>query len=223
MRQSLNSREACRRIPPAVMSHASALALSRLLAAAAPRPQIRPLRAHLSLRGWRPNSLLGGAASSCFRLLMSAADSSQMYYEDLAIGRTYRTTSVEVTAEEVKAFAARYDPQPFHLDPVAAEKSVFGGLVASGWMTAALTMRLMVTSEFKFGSGVVGLGVDTLQWPKPVRPGDRLAATMEITAMRTSESKPNYGIAKLRTTTTNQHGGIVQVMISTILIPRRPN
>jgi acyl dehydratase len=149
------------------------------------------------------------------------APASRMYYEDLATGRTFRTASIDVTAEEVASFAARYDPQPFHLDPEAAKQSVFGGLVASGWMTAALTMRLMVKSEFDFGSGVVGLGVDSLRWPRPVRPGDRLTAEIEVMAMRTSESKPGFGVVKLKTTTHNQHGEVVQVQVSNVLVPRR--
>lgn len=144
-----------------------------------------------------------------------------MFYDDLAVGRVFRTDTIDVTAEEITTFAARYDPQPFHLDPEAAKQTVFGGLVASGWMTAALTMRLMVNGEFKFGRGVVGLGVETLQWPRPVRPGDRIGAAVEIVAMRVSESKPQFGVAKIRTTTTNQHGETVQVMVSNILVPRR--
>ncbi len=150
---------------------------------------------------------------------MSAA--SRMHYEDLAVGRTFRTASVDVTAEEVASFAARYDPQPFHLDEAAARSSVFGGIVASGWLTASLTMRLMVKSDFDFGSGVVGLGVDSLRWPRPVRPGDRLTATIEIMAMRVSESKPGFGVVKIKTTTTNQRDEVVQVQVSNILVPRR--
>lgn len=149
------------------------------------------------------------------------SDASALFYEDLAVGRVFRTASVDVTAEEITSFAARYDPQPFHLDPEAARQTVFGGLVASGWMTAGLTMRLMVDGEFKFGRGVVGLGVETLQWPRPVRPGDRLTAAVEIAALRASESKPQFGVAKIRTTTTNQRGETVQVMVSNVLVPRR--
>ena len=144
-----------------------------------------------------------------------------MYYEDLTIGRVYRTGSVDVTAGEITTFAARYDPQIFHLDPIAAARTVFGGLVASGWLTASLTMRLMMTGEFKFGGGVVGLGVESLQWPRPVRPGDRLTVAVEVTAMRTSASKPDHGIVKIRTTTTNQDQQVVQAMISNVLVPRR--
>jgi acyl dehydratase len=145
----------------------------------------------------------------------------KIYYEDLVIGRVYRGGTVNVTAEEIVAFATRYDPQPFHLDPTAAQQSVFGGLVASGWLTASLTMRLMVTSEFRFGEGVVGLGIEALRWPQPVRPGDTLTATIEIAAMRTSESKPDFGVVKIRTTTVNQREETVQILTSNVLVPRR--
>jgi acyl dehydratase len=126
-----------------------------------------------------------------------------------------------VTAEEIVAFASRYDPQPFHLDTAAGAQSVFGGLVASGWLTAALTMRLMVKSEFKFGCGVIGLGVDSLRWPQPVRPQDSLRAVVEVTAMRLSASKPTHGVVKIRTTTTNQRDEPVQIMVSNVLVQRR--
>lgn len=144
-----------------------------------------------------------------------------LFFEDLNVGQVHRTASIEVTADEVRAFAMRYDPQPFHTDPEAARESVFGGLVASGWMTAALTMRLMVTGEFGFGAGAIGLGVEMLQWPRPVRPGDTLTATVEVMAARASESKPAHGVVKLRTTTLNQRGETVQVMVSNVLFPRR--
>ena len=145
-----------------------------------------------------------------------------VFYDDLVVGRVYRSGKVMVTAEEIIAFASRYDPQVFHLDPVAAQKTVFGGLVASGWLTASLTMRLMVTGEFNFGSGVVGLGVESLRWPEPVRPGDELGAEVEITSMRVSDTKPNFGVVQIRTTTRNQHGAIVQVLASIVLVRRRP-
>ncbi len=139
-------------------------------------------------------------------------------YDELVVGHRYGAGTIAVTAEEIKSFAARYDPQPFHLDEVAAQQSVFGGLVASGWLTAALTMRLMVTSEFQLGGGAIGLGVDSLRWPQPVRPGDELTATVEIVGRRASESKPGFGIVKIRTTTTNQRDEVVQVMVSNILV-----
>jgi len=143
-----------------------------------------------------------------------------LHYEDLAVGRTYRTGAIEVTADDIRDFAARYDPQPFHLDAAAGERSVFGALVASGWLTAALTMRLMVTGEFTFGAGAIGLGVESLRWPAPVRAGDRLSATIEVLAMRLSESRPNFGVVKLQTKTTNQQGDVVQTMVSNVLVVR---
>lgn len=152
---------------------------------------------------------------------MNHRDRPQMYYEDLEVGRVYTTGSIEVSAEEAATFAARYDPQPFHMDLAAAQQSVFGGIVASGWLTAALTMRLMVEGALGVGGGVVGLGVDLLRWPQPVRPGDTLTALVEVMTMRVSESKPAWGVVKLRTLTTNQTGAVVQEMLSNILVPRR--
>jgi acyl dehydratase len=144
-----------------------------------------------------------------------------LFFEDLTVGHVYRSGTLSVTAEEVTTFAARYDPQPFHLDADAATTSVFGGLVASGWLTASLTMRLMVMSDLKLGSGVIGLGVDSLRWPQPVRPGDTLCATVEVLAARGSESKPAFGVVKIRTTTTNQRDEVVQLMVSNVMVRRR--
>ena len=144
-----------------------------------------------------------------------------IFYDDLELGRVFPSDSIEVTAEEIVAFAQRYDPQPFHVDAVAAEKSVFGGLVASGWLTAAITMRLMVTGAFSFQRGVIGMGIESLRWPAPVRPGDRLTAAVEIVAMRPSESKPRFGVVQVRTTTRNQRGEAVQIVVSNVLVPRR--
>ena len=152
---------------------------------------------------------------------MPESPTAAVFYDDLAVGRVFSSGFVDVTEEESVTFARRYDPQPFHVDPVAAEKSVFGGLVASGWLTAALTMRLMVTSEFSFRRGVIGMGVESLRWPTPVRPGDRLTATVEILALRPSKSKPQFGIAQVRTTTRNQRGETVQIVVSNVLVPRR--
>ena len=148
------------------------------------------------------------------------ADAS-LYYEDLAIGRRFSTATVEVTAAEMIEFASRYDPQPFHLDEVAGRASVFGGLVASGWMTGLLTMRLMLNGEMKLAGGMIGLGVEALQWPRAVRPGDRLTAVTEVMEMRLSTSKPDYGVVKFRTTTTNQAGETVQVFHVNQLVLRR--
>lgn len=105
--------------------------------------------------------------------------SEPLYFEDLAVGQTFRTDKVTVEAGAIKAFAAEFDPQPFHLDEDAARESFFGGLVASGWHTAALTMRLFVEGEFTIAGGLIGLGVEELRWPRPVHPGDVLRAGRE--------------------------------------------
>jgi acyl dehydratase len=147
--------------------------------------------------------------------------SEPITFEHLEVGRVYRSASIEVTADEIVQFARRYDPQPFHVDAALAEKTVFAGLVASGWLTASLTMRLMVTGEFHFGHGVVGLGVESLRWPAPVRPGDWLTANVQVLAKRVSESRPTFGVVRLQTLTTNQRNETVQELISNILIPRR--
>lgn len=144
-----------------------------------------------------------------------------LFYEDLVIGQVFQTAAVDVTAAEIVDFAARYDPQPFHLDETSARQSFFGELVASGWMTAALTMGLLVRSEMKLAGGLIGLGLESVHWPHAVRPGDCLRATTEVLALRTSASKPEYGIVKLRTTTRNQADNVVQVMVANQLVLRR--
>jgi acyl dehydratase len=144
-----------------------------------------------------------------------------VYYEDLMIGRRFSTATVEVTSADVVEFATRFDPQPFHLDEAAGKGSAFGGMVASGWLTGALTMRLMVQGELKLAGGLIGLGLDTLQWPKAVRPGDWLTAMTEVLEMRPSASKPDYGVVKLRTVTTNQKGETVQILVANQLVLRR--
>lgn len=147
----------------------------------------------------------------------------ELYYEDLAVGRVLRTGEVEVNREEMLAFASRYDPQRFHLEEEAGVNSVFGGMSASGWFTAALTMRLMTLGEFRFGAGgAVGLGIDELRWPRPVHVGDRLTATTEVAAMRVSASKPAHGVVKFITTTRNQRGEVVLTKAAQVLVPRRP-
>jgi acyl dehydratase len=145
-----------------------------------------------------------------------------MYLEDVAVGQTFATRTVEVEAEKVKAFAAEFDPQPFHLDEAAARSSFFGGLVASGWHTAALSMRLLVDGEFQVAGGLIGLGVEELRWPNPVRPGDVLRVASEVLEIRTSKSKPGLGIVKMRNTTLNQADEPVMVQLVNILVPRRP-
>jgi acyl dehydratase len=147
---------------------------------------------------------------------------SVLYLEDLAVGQTYRSRGISVDADGIKRFAAEFDPQPFHLDDEAARQSIFAGLAASGWHTAALTMRLLVESEFTPAGGLVGAGVDALRWPTPVRPGDMLQVQGEVLEVRPSRSKPGQGLVRTRTTTTNQRGEVVQEFVATLIVPRRP-
>jgi acyl dehydratase len=144
------------------------------------------------------------------------------FLEDLAVGQIFRSGNVAVEIGAVKAFAAAYDPQPFHLDEQAAGASVFGGLVASGWHTAALTMRLLVDGELKVAGGLVGAGVEAIRWPRPVYPGDVLGVESEILEVRPSSSKPDRGVVRLRSTTFNQQGQSVMEQVATLIVPRRP-
>jgi len=144
------------------------------------------------------------------------------YLEDFAVGQVYRSGRLRVDREQILAFARQFDPQPYHLDEEAARKSAFGGLAASGWHTAALTMRLLVDGEFKPAGGILGVGFDELSWPRPVRPGDELHATSEILDVRPSKSRPDRGLIKVRTTTLNQNDETVQMFTGNLLVPRRP-
>jgi acyl dehydratase len=129
---------------------------------------------------------------------------------------------VRVEKNEIIAFAKQFDPQPFHLDEDAARNSIFGRLVASGWHTAALTMRLIAGSEYRAATGTIGLGFDGLRWPIPVHPGDELRIENEVLEMRTSKSHPDRGLLKIRTRTFNQDGEVVQELIANAMVPRRP-
>ncbi|HEX3060859.1 MAG TPA: MaoC family dehydratase [Usitatibacter sp.] len=143
------------------------------------------------------------------------------YLEDFAVGQKYQTASLTVTPGDIKAFASQFDPQVFHLDEEAAKKTFFGGLAASGWHTAALTMRLLVQGELKPAGGIIGAGFEEFRWPKPVRPGDVLRVESEILDVRESKSRPTQGIIKVRTTTLNQDGEPVQVFVGSLVVPRR--
>jgi acyl dehydratase len=143
------------------------------------------------------------------------------FLEDFAVGQKFGSARVCVDAEQVKRFAAEFDPQPFHLDEQAAERSFFRGLAASGWHTAALTMRLLVGSELSPAGGIVGAGFDEFRWPRPVRPGDELHLEIEVLEVRPSKSRPEQGLVKLRTTTLNQRNEPVQVSVGNLVVPRR--
>jgi acyl dehydratase len=145
-----------------------------------------------------------------------------VYLDDLAPGqRTVTAASEPLSTEDIKAFAARFDPQPFHLDEAAAEATLFGGLAASGWHTAALTMRLLVTSGPALAGGFLGAGGE-VNWPRPTRPGDVLHVESEVLEVTPSRSRPDRGIATIRSETKNQRGEVVQVLVAKLVVPRRP-
>jgi acyl dehydratase len=145
---------------------------------------------------------------------------SERYFDDLKTGARFESESYSVTEAGILAFAREFDPQPFHLDRAVAERSLFKGLAASGWHTAAISMRLFVQT-LNFVEGAIGLGVDELRWPNAVRPGDALRVETEIVDLRKSKSKPDHGIVRIRNVTTNQRGEIVQTMFASALVPRR--
>jgi acyl dehydratase len=140
--------------------------------------------------------------------------------EDFTVGQTFGSGPLKVDAGEIKAFAAVFDPQPFHLDEQSARDTFFKGLAASGWHTAALTMRLLVDSPFKPAIGIIGSSAE-ISWPRPVRPGDELRIESEILEVRPSQSRPDRGTIKVRTTTLNQNGDTVQVLVANLIVTRR--
>ncbi len=151
----------------------------------------------------------------------AAADQGRcLYLEDLVVGQIYRAGPVPVSAEAIKAYARQFDPQSFHTDEHAAADTFFGGLAASGWHTASLTMRLVVQA-LPFAGGVIGGGVDELRWPRPLRAGDELRLEGEIIEVRPSRSQPTRGLVRVRTTTLNRAGEPVQTMIANLVVPRR--
>jgi len=143
------------------------------------------------------------------------------YLEDFSAGQKFESGRLRVERERIKSFAAEFDPQPFHLDEEAAKRTLFGELAASGWHTAAMTMRLLVESELKPTGGILGAGFDEFRWPKPVRPGDELHFEIEVLEARTSKSRPEQGLIKVRTTTLNQNGEPVQISVGNLIVPRR--
>ena len=146
---------------------------------------------------------------------------SGRYLEDFAVGQIFRAGPVPVRADRIKASAAEFDPRPFHLDEQAGQGTVFGGLVASGWHTAAMTMRLLVDSDFDPAGGIVGAGFEEFRWARPVRPGDELRVEAEVVEVRPSRSRPDQGILKVRTTTLNQRDEAVQISLGNLVVPRR--
>jgi acyl dehydratase len=144
-----------------------------------------------------------------------------IYLDDITVGQKFMTGSATLTAAEIKAFAAKFDPQPFHLDEGAARASVFGRLAASGWHTGALSMRLLVEGELSIAGGLIGLGGE-VTWPRATYAGDTIRVETEVLDVRVSASKPDRGIVTVRNTTLNQNNEVVQLAVVKMLVPRRP-
>lgn len=144
-----------------------------------------------------------------------------LFLEDIEPGQIYGSPSYAVTVENIKEFAGQWDPQMFHLDEAAAEDSFFQGLAASGWHTAAATMRLLVTGDFHPVNGLIGAGFEELKWHRPVRPGDTLTVSTEVLEVRPMRSKPGFGVVKVRVTTQDGDGQPVQVFTPTLVVQAR--
>ena len=145
-----------------------------------------------------------------------------VYYEDLSVGDTMEYGAYDVTAEEIVAFAEQYDPQWFHVYPDRArEESHFGDLAASGWHTAAMTMRLLVDEHLSEAASLGAIGVDELRWPNPTVPGDSLSLTVEVLSKRPMESDPGRGIVRTKLTTTNEDGEVKATMKPISMYERR--
>jgi acyl dehydratase len=142
------------------------------------------------------------------------------YFDDLKVGDRFKSEPLTVTEKKLIQFASEFDPQVFHLSRKEAQRTIFKELIASGWHTAAISMRLFVQT-LNFAKGAIGLGVDKLRWPNAVRPGDVLTVETKILGMRPSRSRPRYGIIRLRNVTTNQRGEVVQTMLANALVRRR--
>jgi acyl dehydratase len=140
--------------------------------------------------------------------------------EDLQVGQRFASGSHFLEEAELKRFAAEFDPQPFHLDDEAAQATLFGGLAASGWHTAAITMRLLVEGGLPIAGGIIGSGGE-LSWPNPARPGDMLNVVSEIIEITPSRSRPDRGSVRVRSETRNQRGEIVQILTARLIVPRR--
>ncbi len=151
---------------------------------------------------------------------MTPRDSTPLYLDDLHVGQRFASATHAIDADQIKAFARAFDPQPFHLDDEAAKETFFGGLAASGWHVAALTMKLLVEGGAPIAGGVIGAGGE-FSWPKPTRPGDVLQVMSEVLEITPSRSRPNRGMVTLRSETRNQRGDVVQVLTAKVVAPRR--
>ncbi|RTQ31820.1 MaoC family dehydratase [Variovorax gossypii] len=146
---------------------------------------------------------------------------AKLYLEDLKVGDRFRSSEHALDVAQIKAFAQQFDPQPFHTDEEAAKNTFFGGLAASGWHTAALTMKLLVESGIPLADGIIGSGGE-LQWPRPTRPGDVLHVEGEVTAIVPSRSKPGRAMVTMHCQTLNQRGEVLQDFSPKLVVHARP-
>jgi acyl dehydratase len=144
----------------------------------------------------------------------------RLMFEDFFVGQHFVSGTHLIDADQIKSFAGQFDPQPFHLDAEAAEASLFGELVASGWHTAAISMRLQVEGGLPVAGGIVGVGVE-VTWPGPTRPGDILQVNSEIVELRRSKGRPDLGIVTVASDTVNQRGDVVQKLKARLMVPTR--
>jgi acyl dehydratase len=147
-------------------------------------------------------------------------EKEKLYLEDLHVGQKFASGRHTMDERRMKEFAAEFDPQGFHLDEAAAAQSIFKGLAASGWHTAAVTMKLLVESDFALAQGIAGVGGE-ISWPRPTRAGDVLRVECEVMEITPSRSKPMQGMAKIRNTTLNQNDEVVQVFTASVVVFRR--
>ncbi|KRD63759.1 MaoC family dehydratase [Ensifer sp. ENS10] len=151
---------------------------------------------------------------------MSNSTPGRLFLDDLYVGQRFTSGTHTIDAAQIKAFALQFDPQPFHIDEARAKDTLFGGLAASGWHTAAITMRLNVETGLPFAGGLIGAGGE-INWPAPTRPGDTLHVESEVLEIIPSRSKPDRGIAVVLSSTINQHGEVVQNLKAKLVLQRK--
>jgi acyl dehydratase len=153
-------------------------------------------------------------------IMTELTDDDRLYLDDLHLGQRFTSGTQVVDEEQIKAFARQFDPQPFHLDNEVAKDTLFSGLAGSGWHTAAITMRLLVEGGLPLAGGIIGAGGE-LEWPNPTRPGDTLKVESEVLDIRPSQSRPDRGVATVRSLTRNQRNEVVQRLTAKLIVPRR--
>ncbi len=151
---------------------------------------------------------------------MTQTKVNALYLEDVFVGQRFKSATHLLDAAQIKTFARQFDPQPFHLDEEAAEDTFFGGLAASGWHVAAITMKLLVGDGAPIAGGMIGAGGE-IAWPQPTRPGDALTVESEVLEVKPSRSRPDRGMVALRSETRNQRGELAQIFTAKLVVPRR--